>query len=182
MHRLGFAVLLIATTVACERSQTSTPPEPAPAETPADAPAEPANEALAEPEEPEEPAVESQPAQEPEISEVKQPVFEKDGFLARDLVCSLTVPTRGADRYIAAGLVDADAALDACAPKGAAVDVTWGYVSGQARNVSVDAETSKLANCVMKAMEQVRAGVEAECRAVLLIGDPVCAAAAYEAR
>jgi hypothetical protein len=177
MHRLGLVVVFITAAVACERSQSSTPPEPTPsASTTEVAPApEPAPE-------PEPELVPAPEPDEPEVSEIKQAVFSKDGFEARDLQCALTVPTRGAEGFIAAGLADQDAALDACAPKGAAIEISWGYVSGQARNVSVSAETSKQANCVMAAMAGVRAGVEASCSAIMLLGDPAGAAAAYEAR
>ena len=171
--------MLLAATIACERSQPSTTPEPSvtPEVTPEPEPAsEPTPEVEPEPEPaPEEP-------EEPEVSAIKEAVFEKDGFQARDLQCTLTVPTRGAAGYIAAGLAEQDAALDACAPKGAAIEISWGYVSGQARNVSVSAETSKQANCIMAAMGKVRAGVEANCSAIMLIGDPTGAAAAYDAR
>jgi outer membrane biosynthesis protein TonB len=176
MLRLGLAVVLVAAMVACERSQPSTSPEPAPA-----ASSEPSSEPDPEPDPEPEPAPAAEP-EEPEVSEIKQSVFKKDGFEARDLQCALSVPTRGAEGYIAAGLADADAELDACAPKGAAIEVRWGYVSGQAGNVSVDAATSKQANCVAAAMKKVRAGVEANCSAILLIGDPTAAAAAYDAR
>lgn len=186
MLRSRLAVLLVSlisfATVACERSQPTTSPEPSPAETPTEVAPEPEAEAEAEaesePEEPEEPAE----PEEPEVSEIKEAVFKKDGFEARDFQCQLSVPTRGAVGYIAAGLADADAELDACAPKGAAIEVSWGYVSGQAGNVSVGAETSKQANCVAAAMKKVRAGVEANCSAILLLGDPTAAAAAYDAR
>lgn len=183
MLRSRLAVLLITSviaTVACERSQPSTPPEPSPAKTPTEVASEPdpQEEAEADPE----PAHTPSEPEDPEISEIKEAVFKKDGFEARDFQCELSVPTRGADRYIAAGLADADAELDACAPKGAAIEVRWGYVSGQAGNVSVDAETSKQANCVAAAMKKVRAGVEANCSAILLLGDPTAAAAAYDAR
>lgn len=178
MHRLGLFVLLVFA-AACERSESSTPPEPTPTvSTPAEAEAE----AEAEPEPEPEAELEPTPEAEPEVSEIKQEVFSKDGFEARNLSCAINVPTRGADGYIAAGLVDADAALDACAPKGAAVQVSWEYLSGQAGNISVDATSSKLANCVAAAMGKVRAGVDASCSAVLLIGDAAGAAAAFEAR
>ena len=179
MLRIRLAVLLITATVACERSQPSTPPESSSAETPTEVAPEPAPEPEPEPTPEAEPAPEPE---EPEVSEIKEAVFKKDGFEARDLQCVLTVPTRGAAGYIAAGLAEQDAALDACAPKGAAIEIRWGYVSGKAGNVSVSAETTKQANCIAAAMKQVRAGVEANCSAIMLLGDPTAAAAAYDAR
>lgn len=175
MHRFGLAVLLVATSVACEPSKSTTPPEPSPAAS------KPEPEPELEPEPEPEPAPEPE---EPEESEFATAVLSQGGFEARDLNCTLATPTRGAGGYITAGLVDpeVDAALDACAPKGAAIAVDWAYVSGQAGNINVVAKTSKQANCVAAAMGKVRAGVEGECSAILLIGDPAAAAAAYEAR
>jgi hypothetical protein len=177
MHRLGLIVVLAAA-AACEPATSSTPPEPTPAAATAESPSEPEPESAPAPEP--ESAPEPEPA--PEVSKIDEPVYSKEGFEARDLHCTLETPTRGAAGYIAAGLVDADATLDACAPKGAAVEVSWAYISSMAQNVSVEAETSSLANCVMTAMASVRAGVDASCSAVLLIGDPAAAAAAYDAR
>jgi hypothetical protein len=177
MHRFGLTVLLVAASLACEPSKSTTPPEPSPAESKP----EPEPEPEVEPEPEPEPAPEPEP-EEPEVSEFAEAVLSQGGFEARGLKCTFAEPTREGQGYIIAGLVDADAALDACAPKGAAIDVSWNYVSGQAGNIDVSAKTSKQANCVATAMGQVRAGIEAECSAVLLLGDPAAAAAAYEAR
>ncbi|PRQ03438.1 hypothetical protein ENSA5_15990 [Enhygromyxa salina] len=183
MRHLGLALVLVAAAVACEPSKPSTPPEPTPvAEPEADAEieaeAEPEAEAEAEPEPEAEPEAEA----EAEVTQIDEAVFSKDGFEARDFHCSFDWPTRHAARYIAAGLADEDAALDACAPEGAAVEVEWSYAGGPTQNISVSAESSKIANCVTTAMTKVRAGVEGDCSAILLIGDPARAAAAYEAR
>jgi hypothetical protein len=181
MHRHGLIVLIplmipmIIVASACERSQSSTSPEPTPTVSNPTPRSEP------EPERDVEPEADSEP-EDPEIDRIDEPVFSRDGFEARGLKCSLNTPTRSADRYIAAGLVDADAALDACAPKGAAVQVSWEYVGGGAANITVDATSSKLAKCVATAMTQVRAGVGASCSAILLIGDPAGATAAFDAR
>ncbi|MFO7564158.1 MAG: hypothetical protein R6X02_16045 [Enhygromyxa sp.] len=174
MNRLGFTILLVFA-AACERSESSTTPEPTPAVSPAESPAEP------------EPRIEPEPEPEPEPEQseetgLSEAVFSREGFEARNLNCSFNTPTSGGSGYIAAGLVDADAELDACAPKGAAVTVSWDYVSGGAANISVEATSPKLANCVAAAMTKVRAGVDANCSAVLLIGDSAGAAAAFEAR
>jgi hypothetical protein len=172
MQRLGITVLLLSTMVACDSSKSSTPPEP----TPTDATVEP------QPEPEPEPEPEPAPEAEPEMMEFNEPAFSQDGFEARNLHCKFNSATRGGDGYIKAGLVDVDAALDACAPKGAAIDVEWGYISNQAQNISVSAESNSVVKCVMKAMGGVRAGVEANCTAVLLIGDTAAATAAFDAR
>ncbi len=170
--------MLVVAVSACEPSKPSTPPEPTSVDSTTEPAAQPEAEPAAEAEP--EPAAEPEPEAEPEVSEIDEAVFSKDGFEARDLHCSLGEPTRNAARYIAAGLADQDAALDACAPEGAAVEVNWVYLGGPTGDISVVAETSSLANCVTQAMAKVRAGVEADCRAVILIGDPAGATAAYD--
>jgi hypothetical protein len=175
MQRLGITVLLISTMVACDSSESSTPPEP----TPTDTKVEPQPEPQPQPEPEPEPEPEAEVAEPMEFSE---PTFSQDGFEARNLYCKLNAETKGAAGYIKAGLVDQDAALDACAPKGAAIEVTWSYVSNAAQNVSVVAGSGTMAKCITKAMGGVRAGVDANCSAVLLIGDLTAATAAFEAR
>jgi hypothetical protein len=177
MHRLASAVLLVAAVMACDSSsEPSTTPEPSPTDG--------AVESAPDPEPEPEPEPEPAPQEEPEVTSLSEPVLSQDGFEARNLQCSFGVPTRGAAGFIVAGLVDPEVVglLDACAPKGAAVEVSWGYVSAHARNVSVVAENSKMAKCVMTAMDKVRAGVDATCTAIILIGDDAGAAAKFEAR
>ena len=184
MRRLGVASLLVASLVsglvACDRSSGSTPPDSTGA---AEVEAAPAPAPEPEPEPESEPEPEPEPAA-TEVSKVAEAVVEKDGFVARDLQCSLDVPTADGDRYILASLTDpaVDAALDACAPKGAAIEVEWSYMSGQAGDISVVATSGKQASCIAAAMTKVHAGVTAKCSAVLLIGDLAAATAAYEAR
>jgi hypothetical protein len=170
--------LLVSTLVACDSSESSTPPEPTPTDSGSSVEPQPEPEPEPEPE----PASEPEPEPEPEVMEFEEPVFSENGFEARNLECKFNSATRGGAGYIKAGLVDQDAALDACAPKGAAIDVTWGYISNQAQNVSVSAQSNTVAKCVMKAMGGVRAGVDATCSAVFLIGDVTAATAAFDAR
>jgi hypothetical protein len=177
MQRLGVTVLLTLAMVGCDSSESTTPPEP----TPTDAVVEPQPELESEPVS--EPEPETTAEAEPEVMAFEEPVFSQDGFEARNLECKFNSATRSAAAgYIKAGLVDVDAAIDACAPKGAVIDVTWGYISNQAQNISVSAQSNTVAKCVMKAMGGVRAGVEANCSAVLLIGDVTAATAAFDAR
>jgi hypothetical protein len=188
MRRLSIASVLVLSLAACERAPSSTPPESgggsevAPSEKPAIPDPEPALEPEPEAESETDPEPESPPAT--AVSEVTEPVVEKDGFVARDLHCTLSDATVNGDRYILAGLTDpeVDAALDACAPKGAAIAVEWSYVSGQAADIAVVASSPKQASCIAAAMTKVRAGVSAECSAVLLVGDLTAATKAYEAR
>lgn len=174
MHRLGFAVLLAAATLACDKSQTPPTQEPQPT---VDAPPQTEPESEPEPEPEPEPA----PAAEPEVSEFKAATFSEGGFEARNLNCSFDEPSSKATGYVRASLVDADAALDACAPKGAAVDASWDYAGGPVNNISVGAENQKVANCVSAAMSNhLSAGLHASCTAVFLIGDIAGATASFE--
>lgn len=173
MQRLGSTLLLTFCVVACD-SKSSTPPEPTPTQA-----------AVEQPQPQPEPELEPEPEPEPEVAEpmeFSEPTFSQDGFEARNLHCKLNVETRGAAGFIKAGLVDQDAELDACAPKGAAIEITWSYVSNAAQNVSVVAGNNTMAKCITKAMGGVRAGVDASCSAVLLLGDLTAATAAYDAR
>jgi hypothetical protein len=178
MRRLGFAVLLAAATLACDKSQTPPPREPEPTVAPPSQP-EPEEEPEAEPEPEPEPA----PAAEPEVSSFNAETFSEGGFEARFINCSFDEPSSKATGYIKASLVDADAAIDACAPKGAAIDVTWDYAGGPASNISVVAENQKVANCVGAAISKnVSAGLHASCTGVFLIGDLAGATASFDKR
>lgn len=178
MRSLAITVLLLSSMVACDSSKSSTTPEPTPSDSGSTVQPQPEPEPAPEPEPEPEPA----PEAEPEVMAFEEPAFSQDGFEARNLKCTFNSSTRSGPGYIKAGLADVDAALDACAPKGAAIDVTWGYISNQAQNISVSAPNNTVVKCVMKAMGGVRAGVEANCSAVLLIGDVAAATAAFEAR
>jgi hypothetical protein len=175
MQRLGSTVLLIFCVVACDSDKSSTPPEPT---STTGAVEQPQPEPEAEPE----PEPEPEPAEVAEPMEFSEASFSQDGFEARNFHCKLNAETKGAQGYIKAGLVDQDAALDACAPKGAAIEVTWSYVSSAAQNVSVVGQNASQAKCITKAMAGVRAGVDASCSAVLLLGDLTAATAAFDAR
>jgi hypothetical protein len=130
-----------------------------------------------------EPQAEPEPEPEPEVTKFDAAELSEGGFEARNLHCSFNEPSSRAAGYITASLVDADAALDACAPKGAAIEVTWAYLNGPVGSISVVATNSKVANCVAAAMSNnVSAGVKASCSAVLLLGDPAGATAAFEAQ
>lgn len=174
MHRLGFALVLATATLACDRGATTQPPVQA---------ATPEAEPAPEPEAEAEPAPEPEAEAEPEVSKLDADAVSEGGFEARNLHCTFAEPSSRASGYIIASLVDADAALDACAPKGMAIEVGWSYVGGPTSEISVAAENSKVANCVAAAVSQhVSAGVRASCNAVLLLGDVTKASAAFEAR
>ena len=187
MHRLGSAPTLALSCVlllglaACDGGEPTTPPEPdATAQADAAPPAEP---------EPElEPEVEAEPEPEPEPApaaerDYKEGTISKDGFEARALDCKLNDAVEGARGFTIAGLSKQDAAFDACAPKGAVVDVEWNFVSNASTDISISAESGKVASCVGAAFAKVRAGVgSGKCSVTLLIGDATAAAAAYDAR
>lgn len=182
MHRLRpSALLLVVATLACERGQsapaTVTPddgPPPQPSPEPADEP---------EPADAPEPADEPEPAGEPEVSQFVAEEFSEGGFVARNLRCEFEQASSVATGYIKASLVDADAALDACVSKGAAIQVSWKYIGGPSSDISVDGENQKVANCVANAVaNNVSAGVRASCSAVFLLGDSAAATASFDSR
>jgi hypothetical protein len=175
MQRIGLSVLLVFATAACDKSDSSNQPEPEPAPVAA----EPEPESEPEPEPEPEPAPEPE---NPEVSDYDVPTYSKDGFEARNLSCEFAEPTREGPGYIDASLRDADAALDACAPKGAAIDVEWAYLGGPTGEIDVAAGSKKQADCVAAALAKIRAGVTATCKATLLLGDTAAATAAFDAR
>jgi hypothetical protein len=184
MHRLGLALILVASTVAtvaCERGQTA-PDTATPSDSP---PPQPSPEPESEPasEEPESEEPEPEPAGEAEVSQFVAEDFTEGGFSARNIRCEFEEASSVATGYIKASLVDADAALDACSSKGTALQVSWKYIGGPTSDISVDADNQKTANCVANAIaKHVSAGVRASCTAVLLIGDSAGAAASFESR
>ena len=178
MHRLGFVVLLVAATplaLACDKSQPQPTQDPEPA---TDAPP-PQPEPETEPEPEPEPEVAA--PSEPEVSSFDADQFSEGGFEARHVHCTFDDPSSKATGYIKASFADADAAFDACAPKGAAIEVTWDYMGGPVGNISVVTENQKVANCMGSAMtNSLSAGVHATCSAIFLIGDIAGATAAFE--
>lgn len=64
------------------------------------------------------------------------------------------------------------AALDACAPEGAAPAVAWAWKGRRATQVQVRGGGPKVEACVRKTIERARAELSGECAAFVLVGDP----------
>lgn len=100
------------------------------------------------------------------------PSFTIRGFSVRDLACRMTETDPMAVAEVVDGLAGQRAALDACAPGGAAAPVSWSYRDGKAGQVRVEVADAKVAACVRKAVAAARASQTASCSATLLIGAP----------
>lgn len=98
------------------------------------------------------------------------PSFTIRGLTVRDLACRMVETDAMAVAEVVDGLAGQRAALDACAPAGAAVPVTWSYQGGQAGAIKVERADKKVAACVRKAVSAARASQTASCTATLLIG------------
>lgn len=64
------------------------------------------------------------------------------------------------------------AAIDACAPGGAAPRVSWVWQGRRASQVKVQGGGAKVEACVRRAVERARADLEGTCAATVLVGDP----------
>lgn len=64
------------------------------------------------------------------------------------------------------------AAIDACAPAGAAPRVSWAWQGRRATQVKVQGAGPKVEACVKRAVERSRADLEGTCAATVLVGDP----------
>ena len=106
-----------------------------------------------------------------------------DGLEVRDLQCELEDGGLLASMLVVGALSQHKAALDACAPEGAAFKTTWTWASGQTSGVSVDQSSKPAKNaCVTKILDdQVQAPVTGTCTAVILVGEAVAAGKAADA-
>jgi hypothetical protein len=109
-----------------------------------------------------------------------------DGLEVRALQCSLAAGGLLAPVLVVGTLAQNKPALDACAPAGAAVDVTWRWEVGATRDVKSSAgPTPTVDACVttvMSGLAPAQASLVGTCTARVLIGDPVAAKAAADAR
>lgn len=106
-----------------------------------------------------------------------------DGQEVRDLTCNLESGGLLASMVVVGALSKHKAALDACAPQGAAFRVSWTWTGGATVGVtSVSASDADLASCVVGVLQQsLEAPVNGQCTATLLAGEATAAAAAADA-
>ncbi|GEM_PF-917997 len=108
--------------------------------------------------------------------------LEVNGMAIRDLQCRLDGGGVFGSMALAGALAKNKKAFDKCAPKGAAPIVRWDFGGRKTTVISVDDPAPKVAACVEAVMKKVAPGMDAQCRATLLIGAPKAAAAAADAR
>ncbi|MFZ6184131.1 tetratricopeptide repeat protein [Nannocystis pusilla] len=101
----------------------------------------------------------------------RAPALTMAGLTVHELSCRMPQTDPLALAEALEGVAAHKAALDACAPAGAAVTVAWSYRGGRAGLVRVDAADPKLAGCVRKAVERARSSLTASCAATVLIGE-----------
>lgn len=97
--------------------------------------------------------------------------MEADGLKVQDFQCR--VDGGGAlfgTLAVVGVLAKRKKALDKCAPKGEAPDVSWTFRKGKTIDIVVDNVDPKVGACVKKAMAKVPAPLEGQCAATILIG------------
>lgn len=98
-----------------------------------------------------------------------------DGQEVRQLKCTLKEADFFATMTIAAAVARQKKALDACVPAGGAFRATWKWKGGKATDVKVSAASAEKAKaCVVKALGHTTAA-DADCGAVILVGDAAAA-------
>jgi hypothetical protein len=101
----------------------------------------------------------------------RAPALTMVGLTVHELSCRMPQTDPLALAEALEGVAAHKAALDACAPAGAAVAVAWTYRGGRAALVRVDGADPRLAGCVRKAALRARSSLTASCAATLLIGE-----------
>lgn len=102
-----------------------------------------------------------------------------DGQEVRALSCTLREPDLVALLTVVGALAQQKAALDACAPRGAAFRVRWTWGAKTAAKVEAARAPKAAEACVARALERTR-GPAGACGAIVLAGDPAAAAKAAE--
>lgn len=103
-----------------------------------------------------------------------------DGLEIRDLDCSLESGGLFASALVVASLAEHKDALDACAPQGGAFAASWSWGAGSTSEVSSGVPESGN-RCVQKALQATQTDLKGQCTAVVLVGEPEGALAAYQA-
>ena len=102
-----------------------------------------------------------------------------DGVEVRSLRCDLEKGGLMASMTVVAAIAGQKAALDACAPAGAASQVKWTWAAGATSGVSVvQSSAPETAGCVNKAMTTITTDIVGTCEAVIFSGPAEAAAAA----
>lgn len=100
-----------------------------------------------------------------------------DGLAVRALECSLDQGGFLAAATVVGALAQHEAALDACAPEGAAFAVKWVWGS-RAEAVVLASSKDAASECIQAALMSTSSTLNGQCTAVVLVGDEAAAAAA----
>jgi hypothetical protein len=103
-----------------------------------------------------------------------------DGLELRTLRCDLTSGGLLAPVAVAGALAAQRPALDACAPTGAAFELSWTWGPTPAHKV-VRSSLPAADACVAKALAAAKPAATGTCSGVVLVGDPAAAAKAADA-
>jgi hypothetical protein len=105
-----------------------------------------------------------------------------NGLEVRDVSCTLEKADFLGLLTVVGALAKEKAALDACAPGGAAFAAEWAWAGGKATDAKVARSSKAAANgCVAKALRRTRATVDGRCTGTVLVGEAKAAAKAADA-
>lgn len=99
------------------------------------------------------------------------PTLAMHGLRVHELVCRMPEVGPMALAEAVEAVAAHKAALDACAPRGAAPAVAWTWKGRRATQVQVRGGGAAVETCVRKAIERARAELSGECAAFVLVGD-----------
>lgn len=94
-----------------------------------------------------------------------------NGVELRAVRCELNSGGLLASIGVVASVAEQKAALDACAPAGAAAQVGWTWKDGKAAETTVQRiEGSAQSACIQAALKRTVSGIDGVCQAVILLG------------
>lgn len=99
-----------------------------------------------------------------------------DGVELRDLSCEVEQGGFLAPTLVVAALASHKAAIDACAPAGAAFSLKWNWTTSTPTVEVADSSDRARDACVADVVRKAEAPVVGTCSAILLAGEPTAAA------
>lgn len=104
-----------------------------------------------------------------------------NGVELRAVHCDLNSGGLMASIGVVASVAEQKAALDACAPAGAAAQVGWTWKDGKVAETTVQRMEGKAAaSCIQAALKRTVSGIDGACQAVILLGPPEAATKAAD--
>ncbi|HRI10200.1 MAG TPA: tetratricopeptide repeat protein [Nannocystaceae bacterium] len=107
-------------------------------------------------------------------------ILNVTGVQVRGIACRLAEQGDEALTRAFAGIADQKLALDACAPDGAAVTMSWKGNKGKVQELKIDGAPRPIAACISAALRKAKSELPGPCKGVVLLGNPEAAVAAYE--